>query len=82
MNPKFNQFFCCNTVFAVILLWTTSMLRPPPVFVKTTRRAWRSFNLDEFQADPRRLRCVTTKHGMAWMVTVWYGSTTTPSLSY
>ena len=36
-----------------LLLWTTSMLRPPPVYVKTTGRAWRSFNLDEFQADLR-----------------------------
>jgi len=34
-----------------LLLWTTSMVRPPPVYIKTTRRAWRSFNLEEFQAD-------------------------------
>jgi len=34
-----------------ITLWTTSLLRPPAVYATSTRRARRSFNLDEFQGD-------------------------------
>jgi len=28
-----------------------SLLRPPPVYTTSTRRAWRSFNPDQFQTD-------------------------------
>ena len=34
-----------------LLLWTTSLSRPPPVYVKSVRRAWRSFDLDQFHTD-------------------------------
>jgi len=33
-----------------LLLWSTS-LHPPPVYVKSSRRAWRSFNLVDFRTD-------------------------------
>ena len=34
-----------------MLLWTMSLLRPQPVYTTSTRRAWRSFNPDQFQTD-------------------------------
>ena len=34
-----------------LLLWSTSISRPPPVYVKSSRRAWRSFNLVDFRTD-------------------------------
>jgi len=36
-----------------LLLWSTSLVRPPPVYVKSTRRPWRSFDLSKFQNDLR-----------------------------
>ena len=42
-----------------MLLWTMSLLRPPPVYTTSTRRAWRSFNPDQFQTDlPASALCV------------------------
>jgi len=29
-----------------------SLLHPPPVYTTSTRRAWRSFNPDQFQTEP------------------------------
>ena len=34
-----------------LLLWTTSLQRPPPIYSKSTRRAWRLFSLNDFRAD-------------------------------
>ena len=34
-----------------LLRWQSSLLRPPPVYVTVTRRLWRSFDDDIFQAD-------------------------------
>ena len=36
-----------------LLRWSSCLLRPPPVYVTSTRRPWRSFDLDVFQADLR-----------------------------
>lgn len=36
-----------------LLRWQSCLLRLPPVYVKTTRRSWRSFDDDTFQADLR-----------------------------
>jgi len=36
-----------------LLLWTSCLLRPPPVYVTSTRRSWRSFDLDIFQNELR-----------------------------
>ena len=34
-----------------LLCWQSCLLRPPPVYVSTTRRSWRLFNDDSFCAD-------------------------------
>ena len=34
-----------------LLRWSTSLLRPPPVYVTSSRRPWRSFDADIFRAD-------------------------------
>jgi len=34
-----------------LLLWTTSLQRPPPVYSRSTRRVWRLFSLNDFQSD-------------------------------
>ena len=36
-----------------LLRWTSSVKRPAPVYTKSTRRLWRSFDLDVFQSDLR-----------------------------
>ena len=36
-----------------LLVWSTSLVRPPPVYVKSTRQPWRSFDLSVFQDDLR-----------------------------
>ena len=34
-----------------LLCWLSCLTRPPPVYVTSTRRSWRSFDPDVFQAD-------------------------------
>jgi len=34
-----------------LLRWSSSLLRPPPVYATSSRRLWRSFNQDMFQTD-------------------------------
>ena len=34
-----------------LLSWSSRLLRPPPVYSTSTRRSWRSFDLDTFHAD-------------------------------
>jgi len=37
-----------------LLRWSSCLLRPPPVYVTSTRRSWRSFDHDAFTADLRQ----------------------------
>jgi len=42
--------------------WSSRLLRPPPVYSTSTRRSWRAFDLDKFQAELRMSALCDERH--------------------